>query len=172
MSSVGVTPGSILSSRGLLTSEDVVTLERFPRDDSRPAGYERGSARRILDREDEDEAIDGVIDMSLFTEAVEKVDAIERRDLQDDAEEEVALELVVEVDMKEEATELRPVRLSARETREGRTGRRTRVHGLREHPLDEVWRMPREQSLDVLHRLLGDVVVVVHCGDGGVGKRG
>ena len=111
MSSVGVMPGSIFRSRGLPLSEEDVSVEAAGRDCSRPAGHERGSAPLILEREEEEEeeAIDGA--MSLFTEAVEKVDAIDRRDLHDEAEEEVALEEVVDVDMKEEAVELRPGRV-------------------------------------------------------------
>lgn len=92
-------------------SEEGVSVEGAGRDCSRPAGYERGSVRLILEREDEEEAIDGAI--SLLPEAVEKVDAIDRRDLHDEAEEEVALEEVVDVDMKEEAVELRPGESSA-----------------------------------------------------------
>ena len=41
----------------------------------------------------------------------------------------------------------------------------TRIHGLREHALDQVRRVSCQQGLDVPHRLLGYVQVVLHgCG--------
>lgn len=105
MSSVGVKLGSIFRSSGLLTSEEGVNTAGTGRVGSRPAGYERGSARLILDREEVDEAMEGA--MSLLPVELEKVDARESRDLHDDPEEDVAVELEVVVDMKDEAVELR-----------------------------------------------------------------
>ena len=171
MSSVGVTPGSIFRSRGLLLSDEGATVEGTDRDCSRPAGYERGSARRMREREEDEEAMDGA--MSLLTDAVEKVEAIDRRERHDEAEEEVALEVEVDVDMKEEAVELRP-RAGGQHGGGGwgwEENQRTRVHCLGEHALDHVRGMACEEGLDVLHRLLWDVVVVVHggqCCDGAV----
>lgn len=42
--------------------------------------------------------------------------------------------------------------------------RHTAIHGLLEHALDHVWTMPRQQGLDVSHRVLGDIEIV-HGGD-------
>lgn len=106
MSSVGVKLGSTLRSSGLPISDEGVKTAGTDRVEPRPAGYERGSARLILDRDELDEAMEGA--MSLLPVELEKVDAMERRDRHDDPEEEVAVELVVVVDMKDEAVELRP----------------------------------------------------------------
>lgn len=89
-------------SIGLLTSDEGAGTGRVG---SRPAGYERGSARLILEREDVEEALDGAA--SLFAVDDEKVDAMERRDRHDEPEEDVVVELAVLVDMKDEAVELR-----------------------------------------------------------------
>lgn len=59
MSSVGVKLGSGFTSSGLLTSEaGVKRAGTAGRVGSRPAGYERGSALLIRDREEFDEATD------------------------------------------------------------------------------------------------------------------
>jgi hypothetical protein len=105
-SSVGVKLGSVFTSSGLLTSEAGVKSCGTGRVGSRPAGYERGSALRILEREELDEAIEGA--MSLPPEELENVDARESRERHDDPEEDDELVLEVAVDMKEDATELRP----------------------------------------------------------------
>jgi len=98
-------PGSIFMSSGLLTSDEGVIVVGTGRVGSRPTGYDRGSARLILEREDIDDALEGAA--LLLRVDDEKVDAIERRDRHDELEAEVALELAVLVDMKEEAVELR-----------------------------------------------------------------
>jgi hypothetical protein len=110
MSSVGVKLGSGFTSNGLLTSDaGVKRAGTAGRVGSRPAGYERGSALLILDREELDEAMDGV--MSLPPEELENVDAIENRERHDEPEDDDEFVLEVAVDMKDEATELRPVQL-------------------------------------------------------------
>jgi hypothetical protein len=112
MSSVGVKLGSGFTSSGLLTSEAGVRRAGTGRVGSRPAGYERGSALLILEREELDDAIEGV--MSLLPVELEKVDAMESRDRHDEPEDEVEFVLDVAVDMKDEATELRPEIMLAR----------------------------------------------------------
>lgn len=94
-------------SRGLLISEDGVNTAGTGRVGSRPAGYDRGSGRLILEREELDEAIEDA--MSLFPVEDEKVDAIDKRDRHDEPDDDVADELAVLVDMKDEAVEFRPV---------------------------------------------------------------
>lgn len=106
MLSVGVKLGSCFTSSGLLTSEAGVNRAGTGRVGSRPAGYERGSALRILEREELDEATEGA--MSLLPVELENVDAIESRDRHDDPEDDVEFVLEVAVDIKDEATELRP----------------------------------------------------------------
>jgi len=59
----------------------------------------------MRDRDELDEAMEGA--MSLLPVEVEKVDAIESRDRHDDPEDEVVVVLAVEVDMNDDATELR-----------------------------------------------------------------
>ena len=102
ISSVGVKLGSGLTSSGLLTSEAGVKRAGTGRVGSRPAGYERGSGRLILEREEFEDA------MLLPPEELEKVDAMESRDRHDEPDEDDEFVLEVAVDMKEEATELRP----------------------------------------------------------------
>jgi hypothetical protein len=102
-SSVGVKLGSGFTSSGLLTSEAGVNSAGTGRVGSRPAGYERGSARLILEREEFEDAI------LLPPEELEKVEAMESRERHDDPEEDDEFVLVVAVDMKEDAVELRPV---------------------------------------------------------------
>jgi hypothetical protein len=102
-SSVGVKLGSGFTSSGLLTSEAGVKRAGTGRVGSRPAGYERGSARLILEREEFEDAI------LLPPEELENVEAIESRERHDDPEDEDEFVLVVAVDMKEDAMELRPV---------------------------------------------------------------
>lgn len=41
----------------------------------------------------------------------------------------------------------------------------TGINGLREHPLNHLRRMSAQQGLDVPHRLIGDVEVVLHPDD-------
>lgn len=106
MSSVGVKLGSCFTSSGLLTFEDGVKRAGTGRVGSRPAGFERGSAFRILERDEFDEAIEEA--MPLLPDELEKVDAIDNRDRHDDPEEDDELVLEVAVDIKDEATELRP----------------------------------------------------------------
>jgi hypothetical protein len=162
MSSVGVKLGSIFRSSGLPMSDEGVSTAGTGRVGSSPAGYDRGSARLILEREEDDEAIEGA--MSLLPVAVEKVEAIERRDRHDDPEEDVVLELEVVVDMKDEATELRPGACEWVNSENQKT-RPTRLESLRKHALDEMWRVSCQQSVDVSHRLVGDVEVVLHDGE-------
>jgi hypothetical protein len=107
MSSVGVKLGSCFTSSGLLISEAGVRSAGTGRVGSRPAGYERGSALLILECEELDDAIDGAASLLLVED--EKVDAIESRDRHDEPEDDVEFVLDVAVDMKEEATELRPI---------------------------------------------------------------
>jgi hypothetical protein len=76
---------------------------------SRPAGYERGSARLILEREEFDDAI------LLPPEELENVDAMESRDRHDEPEDDDEFVLEVAVDMKDEATELRPTECKQRD---------------------------------------------------------
>jgi hypothetical protein len=95
-SSVGVKMGSIFMSRGLLVSEVGVSIVGFGLVGSRPDGYERGSGRRIPDRDDLEDAIDGAKSLLFVDE--ENVDAIERRERKD--------ELVD--DVYDDAVELRP----------------------------------------------------------------
>lgn len=99
---------SVFRSSGLLISEEGVSTAGTGRVGSSPAGYERGSALLILDRDEFDEAMEEAA--SLLPVADEKVDAIESRDRHDDPDEDVVWELDVAVDMKDEATELRPKR--------------------------------------------------------------
>jgi len=73
---------------------------------SRPAGYDRGSARLLL-REEVEEAEEAA--RSLLPVDEEKVEASDRRDRHDEPEDEVVVELAVLVDMKDEAVELRPI---------------------------------------------------------------
>lgn len=97
-------PGSCLGSNGLLISG--VCDAGTGRVGSRPDGYDRGSGRLILDRDELDDAMDGAISLlPVDTEnpvEVEKVDATERRDRNDEPVDEV------KDDAKDEATELRP----------------------------------------------------------------
>lgn len=102
MSSVGVKLGSTFISTGLLSSEEGAGTGRVG---SSRAGNERGSVRLVREREDMDEALEGAA--SLFPVDDENVDPMERRDLHDEPEDDVAVELAVLVDMKEEAVELR-----------------------------------------------------------------
>jgi hypothetical protein len=83
-------------SRGLLVSEVGVSIVGFGLVGSRPDGYERGSGRRIPDRDDLEDAIDGAKSLLFVDE--ENVDAIERRERKD--------ELVD--DVYDDAVELRP----------------------------------------------------------------
>lgn len=99
-------PGSILTSRGLFTSEEGVRIAGTGRVGSSPAGYDRGSARLIRDRDELDEAIDAA--ESLLAVAEEKVEAMDRRDRHDEPEDDVVVELAVVVDMNDDAVELRP----------------------------------------------------------------
>lgn len=62
--------------------------------------------RLIREREELEEAIEEAV--SLLTVAEEKVEAMDRRDRHDELEDEVAFELIVFVDMKDEALECRP----------------------------------------------------------------
>lgn len=105
-SSVGVKFGSCFTSSGLLTSEAGVKRAGTGRVGSRPTGYERGSALLMREREEVEEAMDGA--MSLLPVDEEKVDAIESRDRHDEPEDADELVLEVDVDIKDEATELRP----------------------------------------------------------------
>lgn len=105
-SSVGVKLGSAFTSRGLLTFDAGVNSAGTGRVGSSPAGYDRGSVLRILEREEFEEATDP--DMSLPPEELEKVDASESRERHDEPEEDDMVVLEVAVDMKDEATELRP----------------------------------------------------------------
>jgi hypothetical protein len=104
-SSVGVKFGSCFTSSGLLTSEAGVKRAGTGRVGSRPTGYERGSCLLILEREELEEAMEGA--MSLLPVDEEKVDARESRDRHDDPEDAEEVVLEVEVDMKDDATELR-----------------------------------------------------------------
>jgi len=104
-SSVGVKLGSAFTSRGLLTFDAGVNSAGTGRVGSSPAGYDRGSVLRILEREEFEEATDP--DMSLPPEELEKVDASESRERHDEPEEDDVVVLEVAVDMKDEATELR-----------------------------------------------------------------
>lgn len=107
LSSVGVKPGSCFGSKGLLMSEVGVCEAGTGRVGSRPDGYERGSGRLTLDRDELDDAIDGAISL-LPVEVVEKpvdvekVDATERRDRNEEPVDDVKDEA------KDDATELRP----------------------------------------------------------------
>jgi hypothetical protein len=105
MSSVGVKPGSCFTSSGLLMSEAGVKRAGTGRVGSRPAGYDRGSARLILEREELDDAIEAI---SLLPVELEKEEAIESRERHDEPDDDVEFVLDVAVDMKDEAIELRP----------------------------------------------------------------
>jgi hypothetical protein len=105
MSSVGVNPGSCFTSSGLLISEAGVKRAGTGRVGLRPAGYERGSALLMRERDELDDAMEA---MSLLEVELEKEDAMESRERHDEDEDDVELVLEVAVDMKEEATELRP----------------------------------------------------------------
>lgn len=106
-SSVGVKFGSGFTSSGLLTSDAGVRRAGTGRVGSSPAGYERGSALLILDLEELDDATEP--DMSLLPVELEKVEASDSLDRHDEPDDEVEVVFVVAVDMKDEATELRPV---------------------------------------------------------------
>lgn len=99
--------GSGFTSSGLLTLDAGVRMAGTGRVGSSPAGYERGSVRLILEREELDDAIEGAMSLLPPVEE-EKVDAMESRERHDEPEEEVVVVLAVDVDMKDEATELRP----------------------------------------------------------------
>jgi len=129
-------------SSGLLTSDEGVIVVGTGRVGSRPTGYDRGSARLILEREDIDDALEGAA--LLLRVDDEKVDAIERRDRHDELEAEVALELAVLVDMKEEAVELRPEVHEHGTAEKDRLARLTRLECLRKHALDVLRRVPSE----------------------------
>lgn len=73
---------------------------------SRPAGYERGSALLILNRDEADDATEGAA--SLLPVELENVDAIDNRDRHDEPDDEVELVAVVFVDTRDDM-ELRPV---------------------------------------------------------------
>ena len=105
-SSVGVKFGSGFTSSGLLTSDAGVRRAGTGRVGSRPAGYERGSALRILDLEEFDDATEP--DISLLPVELEKVEARDSLDRHDEPDDDVEVVFAVAVDMKEEATELRP----------------------------------------------------------------
>lgn len=96
--------GSVFSSSGLSVSEGIVA--GAGRVGSSPAGYERGSGRFALDRDEDEDAIEGALLLLLVEE--ENDEAIDKRDRHDDPDEDVADELAVLVDMKDEAVELRP----------------------------------------------------------------
>jgi hypothetical protein len=104
ISSVGVQLGSIFISTGLSVSGGITA--GTGRVGSSPAGYERGSVRLILERDELEDAIEAPI--SLLPVDDENVDAIDSRDRHDEPEEDVVVELAVLVDMKDEAVELRP----------------------------------------------------------------
>lgn len=91
--------------------------------------------------------------VSLLPVDEENVDAIESRDRHDDPDEDVVDELAVLVDMNDEAVELRP-RLGEHVHIKQGNEERTRIYRLRKHSLDQMWRMPRQQGLNVSHRLL------------------
>jgi hypothetical protein len=119
-SSVGVKLGSGFTSSGLLTSEAGVKRAGTGRVGSSPAGYERGSARLILEREEFEDAI------LLPPDELEKVEAMESRDRHDDPDEDDEFVLEVAVDMKEEATELRPMNCKRQDLVRSDEIRRTR----------------------------------------------
>lgn len=73
---------------------------------SNPTGYERGSGRFGWERDEDDEAMGECLLLLLLDE--ENVDVIDSRERHDEPDEEVADELTVLVDMKDEAVELRP----------------------------------------------------------------
>lgn len=104
-SSVGVKLGSGFISTGLLISDTGVKRAGTGRVGSSPAGYERGSAFLVRDRDELDEAMDGA--MSLLPVDDENVDASDNRDRHDEAEDDDDFVLEVAVDIKDEATELR-----------------------------------------------------------------
>jgi hypothetical protein len=74
---------------------------------SNPTGYERGSGRLGWERDKDDEATEEGL-LLLVLDEVEKVDVIDSRERHDEPDDEVAEELTVLVDMKDEAVELRP----------------------------------------------------------------
>lgn len=121
-SSVGVNICSNLTSNGLLVSEEGVRRAGFDLAASRMDGCERGSGRRILERDEDEDAMDGAtsllavevekpVEVEKLVE-VEKVEATERRDRNDEFE-----------DVYDEATELRPVVVSCDRAEFGRNGR-------------------------------------------------
>lgn len=125
-----------------------------------------------------DEAIEGAtLDMVDDRVEVERLDCMDRREWyevvvevrKDGAGErkDEPVEAVVDMDeaVCEDATELRP-RVCELVGRWFAMGERTALHGLLEHAVDHVRAMSRQQGLDVSHRLLGDVEVVVHAGAG------
>jgi hypothetical protein len=99
-----------LGSKGLLISDVGVCEAGTGRVGSRPEGYDRGSGRLCLDRDEVDDAIDGAmslmplwpVDVEKLVD-VEKVDATERRDRNEELPDDVKDEA------KDEAVELRPV---------------------------------------------------------------
>lgn len=103
-SSVGVMLCSSWLSRGLLMSDAGVNIAGTGRVGSRPAGYERGSALLILNRDAAEDATEGA---SLLPVELENVDAIDNRDRHDEPDDEVELVAVVFVDARDDI-ELRP----------------------------------------------------------------
>lgn len=107
MVSVGVLLCSGWLSSGLLISEAGVSMAGTGRVGSKPAGYERGSALLILNRDDVEEATDEAV--SLRPVELENVEAIESRDRHDEPDDDVEFVAVVLVDARDEM-EFRPVK--------------------------------------------------------------
>lgn len=78
---------------------------------------------------------DDAMDMSLLPVEVEKVDATERRDRNDELDDDVVYD---------EAMELRPDKRKHAKGTHSRGRTHTRIHGLREHALNDLWRVSRE----------------------------
>ena len=68
---------------------------------SRPVGYERGSTRLVLERDEVDELLEGA--PSLLLDKVENVDVIDRRDRHDEFDDDEDLVEVLFVDVKDGA---------------------------------------------------------------------
>lgn len=76
---------------------------------SKPAGYERGSARLAFERDEVDGLSEGAT--SLLADNADNVDEIEKRDCHDEFEENEEFVETLVVDTKDEGVELRPTNL-------------------------------------------------------------
>jgi hypothetical protein len=148
--------GSVFVSRGLLDSDVGVRMAGFGLVGSSPEGYDRGSRlalerEEILEREEAEDAMEGAQSLlPVDVVDVEKVDAKERRECNDELVEEVY----------DEAMELRP---GQSQSQHGAVWMSlTRLQHLLEHSLYHLWGMSAQQGFNMLHGLLREILIVLH----------